>query len=385
MTAKGGLEPQFSDGRMPGAGGPTPDGRRTIGAEFRRERETRGISLASVAQHLRIREEYLRAIETGQHDVLPGRVYGIGFVRGYATLLGFDGDEAVERFKAEAGGIDRATALAFPSPPPEGRVPGRAVLISSLIAAVAIYGAWYTLSSPDRVALDLVPAVPDRLARLVDRNPAPPGASPIYVSRPDPGQAAASSDPRIPAVAAVTSPPASPPAPRSTEPQRPEAAPSGIAPPTDASAGESARAEDDEEDDGVRLSPEPIRPGLSSSPGAAPASPAAQPQIASAPMATTALLREPGESRVVIRATDENWVQLRASDNSPVLTRILKRGESLKVPALPGLTLFTGNAGALDIVVDGESVPPIGAVGMVRRNVALDAERLRAGTAVPRH
>jgi len=50
-------------------------------------------------------------------------------------------------------------------------------------------------------------------------------------------------------------------------------------------------------------------------------------------------------------------------------------------PDRPGLKLLTGNAGALEILVDGETVPSIGPVGRVRRDVALDVARLRDGTA----
>ncbi len=38
---------------------------------------------------------------------------------------------------------------------------------------------------------------------------------------------------------------------------------------------------------------------------------------------------------------------------------------------------MTGNAGALEILVDGEPVPPIGPPAAVRRDVPLDADRLK--------
>ena len=64
------------------------------------------------------------------------------------------------------------------------------------------------------------------------------------------------------------------------------------------------------------------------------------------------------------------------------MTRLLRRGESYDVPARPGLTLLTGNAGGLEITVDGKAIPALGPVGAVRRHVALDAEKLQNGTAV---
>jgi cytoskeleton protein RodZ len=40
---------------------------------------------------------------------------------------------------------------------------------------------------------------------------------------------------------------------------------------------------------------------------------------------------------------------------------------------------MTGNAGGLEIVVDGKPIPPVGAVGAVKRDISLDPERLIQG------
>ena len=63
------------------------------------------------------------------------------------------------------------------------------------------------------------------------------------------------------------------------------------------------------------------------------------------------------------------------------MTRILRAGDSYRVPNRNGLTLMTGNAGALEILVDGKPVPPIGPFGAVRRDVSLDPNRLKTGSA----
>ena len=61
-----------------------------------------------------------------------------------------------------------------------------------------------------------------------------------------------------------------------------------------------------------------------------------------------------------------------------MLTRILKPGDVYLVPNRPGIVMMTGNAGGLEIALDGEVLPPIGPAGAVRRNIALDPEALRA-------
>jgi len=65
-----------------------------------------------------------------------------------------------------------------------------------------------------------------------------------------------------------------------------------------------------------------------------------------------------------------------------VFSRILKSGEVYVVPSRQGLSMRTGNAGALEIAIDGKPVPSIGAIGMLRRDVALDPTELAGGTAV---
>ncbi|MBT5049939.1 MAG: DUF4115 domain-containing protein [Rhodospirillaceae bacterium] len=77
-------------------------------------------------------------------------------------------------------------------------------------------------------------------------------------------------------------------------------------------------------------------------------------------------------SRVVLRATAISWVELRDVAGKRVFSRLLKKGEIYNVPAQSGITLATGNAGALDILVDGQVISPIGPLGAVRRDVLLE-------------
>ena len=129
----------------------------------------------------------------------------------------------------------------------------------------------------------------------------------------------------------------------------------------------------------------PRPPAVPSSPtqtgsgsGASPA--AAGAAMAAVPVATDPAANPSGE--VVIRATADSWIQIRDARQLVLLTRVLKAGESCRAPARPGLSMRTGNAGGLEITVDGVPAPPIGARGMVRRNVALDGHALLAGSAV---
>jgi len=110
----------------------------------------------------------------------------------------------------------------------------------------------------------------------------------------------------------------------------------------------------------------------------------AAPQTAASPASSVATADSAAAAagRIDIKATADCWVQIRAPDQSIVFSRVLKTGETYRVPARSGLVLRTGNAGALTIAVDGKQVPAIGPLGALRRNVTLDPAALTGGTAV---
>ena len=105
-------------------------------------------------------------------------------------------------------------------------------------------------------------------------------------------------------------------------------------------------------------------------------------------LSTERLPRVYGESnrgaRIVLRAVQDSWVQVRDRQDALLLTRVLRDGDTYFVPPQDGLTLLTGNAGGIVIEVDGVAVAPLGPVGAVRRQIALDPVRLLDGTALPR-
>tara|TARA_A100001015_G_scaffold132962_1_gene147514 strand:- start:1284 stop:2699 length:1416 start_codon:yes stop_codon:yes gene_type:complete len=86
--------------------------------------------------------------------------------------------------------------------------------------------------------------------------------------------------------------------------------------------------------------------------------------------------------RIVVRASSNSWIEVKDDFfNIILVSQLLKAGETYDVPDKIGLSLHTGNAGALEITVDGVVVPSIGGEGAVLRGVHLDAESLKAGTA----
>ncbi|MGD9101115.1 MAG: DUF4115 domain-containing protein [Anaerolineae bacterium] len=89
-----------------------------LGNELRQAREAKGISLTEAEADTRIKEYYLRALETNDWAALPTPVQAQGFLRNYAVYLGLDEEQVMARFGQAARGP--ATALP-PSPAMESK------------------------------------------------------------------------------------------------------------------------------------------------------------------------------------------------------------------------------------------------------------------------
>ena len=345
------------------AGGSGQARARGVGALLRETRIGRGEELRRVATRLKIRYPYLAAIEEGRFDKLPGVTYAVGFVRTYAEHLGLDGTEIVRRFKQETAGVDNRTELVFPEPSSETNVPGGALLLISLVLAIVGYAAWFYMTQRDEVRPELVAAVPPHLASPMASVPLPALDRPPQVAQPAEPAPAPTRE-----VLARFASDASTGAPRGASPATPDAA---------AAARMAATP--------------PNWVPIAEPPPAAPAAPRsameAQAATVAPPRNEPAVQRMFGatgsESRIVIRAAADCWVQINDADSNLLLTRVLRAGDGYRVPDRPGITMRTGNAGGLEIFVDGQMVPAVGPIGGVRRNVALDVERLIAGNAVP--
>ncbi len=88
---------------------------------------------------------------------------------------------------------------------------------------------------------------------------------------------------------------------------------------------------------------------------------------------------------LVLKAIDSTWLEIRSPDRKVVFSRVLNQGEEYWIPEdQVDLNMTLGNAGGLQIVVDGTALPLLGAKGQVKRNVSLNLEKLRSRTAKAR-
>jgi len=388
-------------------------------------RERAGQDLQVISQVLRIRHIYLEAIEGGRYDELPGKTYVVGFVRAYAEHLGLDSDEVVKRFKQEVDGLEGRSELMFPSPVTEQSVPGGAIIMIGLVVLAAAYGGWYFLSSQDRSVAELVPDLPAKFSEMMDRvknsqneetptpvvtteQPSSDDQTPAVSNEPvseadaqDMAQKAMESLEKAKAETketgqvvetvklnkknddeAVTQE-------QAEQKVEPQAAPEKVVEETAEKVVEAVEAVEEKVAETVTAVPAET---------VASATPATQTEETvaateekieetSAPEVPAVENTTPAEpqvmtEKVMLKAVDYSWIQVTDADGNVIHTQVLNEGEEYQIPQKPGLILRTGNAGGLEIYVDGAKVPSIGEAGEVRRKVLINPEKLLAGKAV---
>ena len=110
---------------------------------------------------------------------------------------------------------------------------------------------------------------------------------------------------------------------------------------------------------------------------AAPTAPDAPPDASAANQRVFGAVGVP--TRVSIRAVQDSWMQVKDAAGNVVATRTLQPGDVFNVPDIPGMRMTTGNAGGLQIMVDGAQSPWMGRSGEVVRNVLLEPPNLMRG------
>ena len=388
-----------------------------FGAAIRDMRLAHNTDLATVASTLRIRLVYLQAIEDGRFTELPGPTYAAGFVRTYAEYLGLDLSEVMRRYREVALGLDRQAPLVAPSPVVEGTMPTGFILLVAAVLAVIAYGSWYYLTLNGRDVGDIVAHIPQQIAEIVGMESGTPETSallPKSAAAPGPTAEAArnTADQSAPVAVVESVPPVEPqespvPTPVLSAPAQPGKAAAAA---VDTAMKNNSRrrvnpakavvARETSRRKAAVVAPEPAAgPVEAAVAGEGPptqfnsietttiSAPATPDPVTAADVPeavqTAALPRSPPDtlepeppSRVVLRATATSWVESRDANGKRVFSRLLKKGETYNVPGRSGITLSTGNAGALDVLVDGQAIGPLGPVGAVRRDVLLEPTAL---------
>lgn len=352
-----------------------------LGDLMRGERATLGKSLLDVERELRIKANYVAAIENCDPSAFDTPGFIPGYVRSYARYLGMDPDQAFKAFceesgfsiahgmSAEASSIRKAgpvkqrkAAMQDPLMSPntpflpasesflsriEPGAIGSAFVLVALIGAIG-YGGWSVLRQVQQVQLAPVENTPVVLADLDPLS----GATAAETVAGEDAASGVFQPPRDERLSRLYRPKAldvpvmvARDAPISTLDPREVGTLSPVAPEADRDSGIALALREAQEFD----APGPNRP-----------------QVVAGAMA-----------EVQVVAVRPAWVRVRAADGSVIYEGILNAGDSYAVPATEEPpTLRVGESGAIYFAVNGQHYGPAGTRGAVTSGLALTAEEL---------
>jgi cytoskeleton protein RodZ len=301
----------------------------TVGQDLRAARLRRGDDLASVSKALKIRKDHLEAVEEDNFANLPGKTYAIGFVRSYAQYLGLDVAMMVDRYKEEISGRrdDHVPPASSFHAEESRRLPQGWRIVAGIVGLALIYGVWHLVSAG--YAPQTVPPAPSL-------NPSKP-------------QATAGAEPETPRPASEEAAPAAP--------SQSSAGPTATPPPAANAAPPPAPAAPPQQQAAAQAPDQSAKP--------VPAASDATPQPAAA-----------GNSRVVLRANAPTRITIKGTDGKIYANREMAAGDSFPVPAVDGLYLAIGDAGAVNVELDGKNMGKVGLDNQVLGKVSMDPASL---------
>ena len=83
-----------------------------VGYTLRQERERQNLSISDIEQGTSIRALYIEAIENGEYEKLPGKIYAKGFIKNYAKFLEMDVDAIAKEFSTDMAELEAEEAAA---------------------------------------------------------------------------------------------------------------------------------------------------------------------------------------------------------------------------------------------------------------------------------
>jgi cytoskeleton protein RodZ len=275
-----------------------------FGANLKRERELRGITLDEISKATKISVRLLGAIETDRFDVLPSGIFRKSFIKSYAKYLGMNEEQILHEYALQFEISPLPTHAEKPTREPSATVTVNQrswVLLLGGLLLLAVCGGLYWFFSEDDTPEPSVPPStsggagghPMAASQVSGRNlPTSPGAArPTgQASTRPPGSAASSSTLKV--LGELDSKPG-----------------------------------------------QPSRGGIQ-------------------PLAGTAL-------ELTVQVTETSWLSVSSGERS-LFSGLMSSQESKKFPLQSKLTLVLGNAGGVKLLVNGRALASLGKSGEVK-------------------
>lgn len=122
------------------------------GRKLTEARNQRGLTLDEVAERIRVRREFLEALEEMNVKLLPGKAYALAFLRSYAQELGIPVKEIVDQFQSECALTREDVQKAVRAPTSRPRRERPWIGAALLVLLTAGFVGWQALDRRGEVA-----------------------------------------------------------------------------------------------------------------------------------------------------------------------------------------------------------------------------------------
>ena len=295
----------------------------------------RGVSLEEISSATKISLRLLEAIEREDFSKLPGGIFSRSFIRTYARYLGLDEERVVAEFQLAAQPQTDFDLHRMAAGNARFGRPGERTTLIATIVAVVLLATGYLLFRYSRRASEV--PVPPPPAPMVKSTPAIPPPTPALTT---PAPTTSVDTTATPGVAPAPGGQVTPPVAVGTTP----APGTTTASSTPMTPGATPKAQE--------------RPGTGVNP-AVPPNPLA---------GSVQNLRPPANGELVLQvaATERAWVEVDA-DEKTVFQRVLNPDEVQTLHAQKSFYVTTGNAQAVILTLNGETLKPLGRRGEVKK------------------
>jgi transcriptional regulator with XRE-family HTH domain len=137
------------------------------GRKLSEARRQRGWSLDEVAERIRVRREFLEALEEMNIKLLPGKAYALAFLRSYARELGIEEKAIVDQFQEECALTRDGVLPQIRTPSSRPRKERPWAIAAGLVVIAALFVGWRAVEM--RVQRDTAPVQTAAAAPVQER------------------------------------------------------------------------------------------------------------------------------------------------------------------------------------------------------------------------
>ena len=346
--AQDAAEPTGDAGQDSAADDGARDAQTEFGSALREAREKAGLSLADIADALKVTQRTVVALEAERYEELPPRPYIRGYVQRYARVVGLDAaavtvaSDSVEAEPVLPAVVPRSRWTSFNDFARDswGLVYGSIVLVFVILIGGALWWAWRGGNAEQ--------AVPEVAPRTAASNSVPVTAASPPTPRVDTEVVSplpAAPDQAPDSIAAVPAAPDQAPDSIAPLPAAPDQAPDSIA---------AVPAAPDQALDSTTTAAEPPEP-LVADPAPPEATPV-EPGVAEADSDEAATERLARPDLITFVFEGECWVEVRGRGGELVHGDLGRDGETVTVSGRAPFSVLLGNPNVVDVTFNGEPV-----------------------------